>query len=540
LQYAPGDRRTAVEFRAVRGPNYNIAQSRRGGHSPQPQNQADAQTYLLPAPTGGWNSSSSLASMPETDALVLDNLFPAVGEINFRKGFTEWATGITGFVHTLIIYTGPTASKMFAASDDGIWEVSVSGAVGAIATACTDGDWQYENITTSGGNYLLAVNGVDLAKRYDGTTWAATGITGVTLSDLINIKLFKRRLWFVEKDTLDAWYLDADAISGAATLFPFGPVFPKGGSLVAQYVWTIDGGVGLDDYLVSVTSEGELAVYQGTDPDDPDLFSLVGTYDVGKPLGRRCFMKYGGDVLYLSQRGVFPLSKLLVSDTQGSIAALSAKIDEAYRAAAALYGTSEGWESTIYPELNAIFINVPSTTDSAYQQFVMNTITKAWCRFSEWNFHTLVMFNNVLYGGGDAGVFQLWNGSTDNGELITGTVGQAYNILGSRTQKEVKLVRPIIRVSGTATILLRMDGDFKEMLDTSTFSYNSDGTIAIWDLAQWDLALWETEATDIESSWTAIPSFPAYMHSFHMQITSGSINLDWLATYFAHSRAGIL
>jgi len=201
---------------------------------------------------------------------------------------------------------------------------------------------------------------------------------------------------------------------------------------------------------------------------------------------------------------------------------------------------NEGWESTIYPELNAIFINVPNTTDATYQQFVMNTITKAWCRFSAWNFHTLVMFENILYGGGDGIVYQLWTGSTDDGELVTAEVAQAYNTLGSGAQKQVKLVRPIIRVSGTATILLRMDGDFKEMRDSSTFSYNSDGSIAIWDIALWDVAVWETESTDIESAWTAIPCLPAYMHSFRMQITSGSINLDWLATYFAHSRAGIL
>jgi len=289
----------------VRGPNYDIAQSRRGMHPAQPRNQADARTYILPAPTGGWNSSSALASMPATDALILDNLFPAVGEINFRKGFSQWATGLTGFVHSLLIYNGPTASKMFGATDSGIWDVSATGAVGGVATACTDGDWQYENLTTSGGNYLVAVNGVDAAKLYDGAVWTATGITGPATSDLSNIKLFKRRLWFIKKNSTDAYYLDVDSIAGAATLFPFGPVFSKGGYLVAQFVWTIDGGVGLDDYLVTVTSEGELAVYSGTDPDDPDLFTLVGTYDVGKPLGARCFMKYGGDVLYLSLRGVF-------------------------------------------------------------------------------------------------------------------------------------------------------------------------------------------------------------------------------------------
>ena len=80
----------------------------------------------------------------------------------------------------------------------------------------TNGIWEYVNITTAGGSYLMAVNGADSALLYNGATWTNPAITGVTSSTLCNITLFKNRLWFIEQYTLKAWYLPTSSIGGAA------------------------------------------------------------------------------------------------------------------------------------------------------------------------------------------------------------------------------------------------------------------------------------------------------------------------------------
>jgi hypothetical protein len=38
----------------------------------------------------------------------------------------------------------------------------------------------------------------------------------VTDNNLSNITLFKNRIWFIEKNTLKAWYLPTSSIGGAA------------------------------------------------------------------------------------------------------------------------------------------------------------------------------------------------------------------------------------------------------------------------------------------------------------------------------------
>jgi hypothetical protein len=148
---------------------------------------------------------------------------------------------------------------------------------------------------TSGGNFLFAVNGVDSAKTFDGATWAVPAITVATSANWNYIALHKRRIWAVEKNTMNLWYLAVDSIAGAATQFPVGALFKKGGHVVAIGSWTIDNGSGVDDLLAIATSAGEIAIYQGTDPASVATWDLVGVYTVGRPVGDKPFLDYGGD-----------------------------------------------------------------------------------------------------------------------------------------------------------------------------------------------------------------------------------------------------
>jgi hypothetical protein len=43
-----------------------------------------------------------------------------------------------------------------------------------------------------------------------------------------------------------------------------------------------------DDYAAFITSEGQVAVYSGADPASSTTWSLVGVFDIGAPIGRRC------------------------------------------------------------------------------------------------------------------------------------------------------------------------------------------------------------------------------------------------------------
>jgi hypothetical protein len=109
--------------------------------------------------------------------------------------------------------------------------------------------------------------------------YQAPAITGVTTTTLTQPTLFKNRMWFIQKDTLKAWYLPTSSIGGAAQVLDLSAVARLGGTLVSMAAWTIDAGYGVDDNLVFITDQGEVIVYRGTDPASASTWALIGYLD---------------------------------------------------------------------------------------------------------------------------------------------------------------------------------------------------------------------------------------------------------------------
>ena len=242
------------------------------------------------------------------------------------------------------------------------------------------------NFATPGGQFFIAVNGTDPLALYDGTSfYSVTGssspyaITGVTTSSLSQVLAHKVRVWFIQQGTMNLWYLPVDSIAGAASVFPVGGLFKKGGSLAAMGTWSLDAGAGPDDFFVVCTTMGELAVYQGTDPSSITTWALVGVYDCPPPLGNKPFCDFGGDLLYLSQNGIIPLGKLVQSVSIDHSLNISFQIDGAFLQASQEYGPNPDWDILVHKPASALIVNVPVATDNTSYQFAMNTITKAWC-----------------------------------------------------------------------------------------------------------------------------------------------------------------
>jgi len=522
------------------------ALSRRAGQQPRPVQEATTRTSQDPAPYGGWNARGNIAAMPVTDALQMDNFVPGIVDVQLRKGSTEWSTGFAANIRSFLPYNSPTASRLFASTAAGIYDVTVPGAIGAAAATCTNGEWITTNFTNSGGSYLVAVNGVDNLKLYNGATWTTiTGvsvpaITGLATSSLASVHMHKYRLWFIEKDSLNLWYLATNAVSGALTQFPVGPLFKQGGSLVAMGTWTVDSGRGPDDYFVFVTSKGELAVYAGTDPSSSTTWALLGVYDIGPPLGKKPFCEFGGDLLYLNLRGLFPLTKFLQSTAVEKTEAISYKIDGAMQAAATDYKTNFGWQVVHYKAADLLVTNIPVSSDTVSYQYVMNVANKSWCRFLSWDASCWCVFNDDLYYAGGTTLRKAWQGTADAGDPINGTVVQAYHDMGYRGQKQIALLRPNVSIANSATLVLHIDADFKAFGGSSQIGFSALGSGGIWGTGLWGTALWDAGALPVESKWLTVPNDLGYLHAFGMQVTTSVASVTWTSTNFAIRPAGIL
>lgn len=192
-----------------------------------------ASVMSMPAPVGGWNAKDPIAQMGPKDAVILDNFFPLTTEVSLRDGSVDHATGIPATVETLMDYSAPTgASTIFAAAGDSFYDVTAPGVVGAaVQTGLSNAQWRSVNFSTPGGSFLYAVNGADDARLWDGTVWqsmnavSVPAFTGVATNTLTHINVYARRLWFVQENTMKAWYLPVDSIGGAATSIDFASLF---------------------------------------------------------------------------------------------------------------------------------------------------------------------------------------------------------------------------------------------------------------------------------------------------------------------------
>lgn len=454
---------------------------------------ATAKVASIPAPYGGWNARDNLAAMAPTDAVIMDNWFPDTTSTKVRNGFEAYATGVGSLaVDSLMAWTGPASAKLFAASSDTIWNVSASGAASSAVTSLTNGRWQHTMFATSGGNFLVIANGADSVRNYDGSSWTTPSITGVTSSGLNNVWAHKDRLWFVEKDTTDAWYLGVKAISGAATKFPLGHLFTLGGSLHAGGTWTRDGGNGMDDLQVFVSSDGEVAVFQGTDPSGASTWALVGVYRIGTPIGKRCLVKFGADLIVVTDQGFLPLSQVLSLDpSQSTAQAISDKIRNAVSIAVGKWRTLFGWQAISYPAGNWGLFNVPTLEGVTSEQYVVNTLTGAWCRFTGMNAFCWEIYNDEIYFGSTGGTVKKADaGLDDDGTTVNADVLPAFTNYGIQArQKRFTLWRALMKSDGNVTLSVRWNTDFAV---NAPASFPTAGTLSgpVWDEALWDVSYW--------------------------------------------------
>lgn len=494
-----------------------------------------SQTVNLPAPIGGWNARDSLAEMAPQEAVSLTNWWPTTSDVMVRQGFSKWATGFAGQVNTVMPYNPAGGSpKLFAASGAGIYDISGGGPIGApVVSSLTNDQWAYANFATAAGPFLGIVNGQDGYYVYNGTTWQSVtssstpiSITGVSPTSLSFITSFAQRVWFIQKGSLSAWYLPVSSVGGAAQQFPLQAIFRRGGSLVSMGVWTVDGGYGMQDYLCFVTTEGEIAVYGGTDPSQSTTFALVGVYQLGSPMGFRSFSKYGGDLLYIGKDGLGPISQLLASSRVNTQVNLTAKIQGAISQATSLYPNNYGWCMVLFPLQNMLILNVP-VGPGQQQQYAMNTITGAWCNFTGWGANHWERFNDQIYFGGNGFVGIAWNGFSDNSSNILAVAQQAFNEFGTPLQKRFTMLRPILWTNVAPALSAGINVDYDQNIPTDSLNF-SPANFAIWDSALWDSGMWGG-GLQIAKAWQGAAGV-GMIGSIVLKASTNGIETHWAAS----------
>lgn len=476
-------------------PNVNKIQTARG--------------VSIPAPVAGLDAISSLAAMPEDHAIELTNVFPQPGFLEIRGG-AKWHRMVksAAAVETLLPYHGLVTNQLFAAASTVIGEVTSANTTVTASTAVSglsNARWQYVNYSTTGGHFLWIANGADVPRLYNGSVWATVSVTGsLTPANIIQPAVFKRRLWVAVSGEVSPYYLPVDSVHGALTRFPLTGVFEKGGALMAIGTWNF-GGDGPDNFIAFISERGECAVYSGDDPSDSNNFQLRGVYPLGEPIGRRCLTKVQGDLVFISIDGVLPLSRAVFTERGASTnIALTKNIQPLINQAARAGRDNFGWQLISYPRGTRAILNYPVDEGADQVEYVMNTVTGAWAKFTGHEANCWAVFNDRLFfGGNDGWAKEADAQGFDDWGSIDFDIRFAFNYCNARGQlKQWHQARPILATDGQVapSVGLSVDFDLSDDLSTPT---PLTSTQSLWDVAVWDVDTWGTER-GMKTDWIGV------------------------------------
>lgn len=473
----------------------------------------------IPAPVGGINAVDNLAALDPKFCLAATNLIADGRTMKVRPGYQAFATSIGSGngLRTIIPFEAATTAnnKLFAVAREGIYDITAGGAIGAAELALSNGantGWGAWTtfVSDAGTHYSFYADETDgLARRAEGGTWAlVTDITGVTEGNLVHVMQFKGRLWFTERDTGSAWYLATGAISGAATKFNFGNKFAHGGKLVGLYSWTVDGGEGIDDHLVAISTSGDVMVYKGTDPSSVATWELVGQYYIGvPPTGRRIAKAQGGDLYMLSQYGVIPLTRLLQGAlVQQEDAQLTRNIAPLIADTLTSTRSSFGWAMYNVPEHNVFLVTTPKVTGENFLQYCLSTRTLGWTQWESMPVQCGETYLGTFYIADNVETVYTTDENLDNiASDGTGGVDITFSMLTSFQEygeigqyHRVQFMRPVFLTGGSPGLNLEARFDYDMNAASPSDSAESVTGLATWDVSLWDVAIWGSALVTLE------------------------------------------
>ncbi len=502
--------------------------------------------FTLPSPVGGLNCRDSLDLMAATDAIVMDNYFPGETKVSLRRGYVKYV-GLPFATKTLLEYKSPTENRLLACSGGNVYDISSSSAVKIYEREFYRSYWQ----SCLFKNRLFMVNGIDEPQVFyvdeTGDHFEAVSFNGdgLEVKNLVNVCVSKQRLFFAEKGSLNVWYSEeAGEVQGNLLKFDLSAIARCGGDIRAIACWTQDGGQGMDDLTVFITSEGEAIVYSGNDPSNYEDWTLKGVYRLSKPIGYQCILPYQGDVVIISEDGYIPLSKALPLDKAGgSQVAFSDKIRSLVLERTRVNRYKDGWQGIIYSRGGYAIFNVP--TAQQFEQHVINLNTGAWCRFTNIRAYCWGMLDGRLYFGSDDGVFLFDEGYSDNQTPIMGHIEQAYSNLGSDNLKKIQLINPRTTASAKYALVVYTNMDFESKDKQYAENIGSSG-VTKWNAVSWSSLAspngtkWASLQGKIRSQWIA-NSATGFKASLVFKTKTRGNLIEWYDTGFRYEQgSGIL
>lgn len=350
--------------------------------------------------------------------------------------------------------------------------------------------------------------------------------SGLTTADLIFAWAYKNRLFFIQKDSLDIWYLPVDQVGGELAKFPLGGIFGQGGSLLFGATWSTDAGAqgGLSEQVIFVTTEGEVAVYQGANPSEAEDWGKVGVYRIGRPLGPKAWIRDGGDLVIATSIGYVRLTEAIRREMAAlGPTAVSYPIEVAWNEAVERRSGAQ-WHCEVWPSKQMAVVALPTINEQQPAMFLANIRTGAWCRRPNWDATCVIVYQErLLFGTSGGGIVEANVSGLDEDRPYTGVCVPLFEDLGSPASlKVVTLARPVALAPIETRLDVSVQSDYRIALppvpNAEPVPIGGQWGNAVWGQSAWGATL-ETVPNQM---WRSSPG-RGYAVSPAVQVTSGAI-----------------
>ena len=442
-----------------------------------------------------------------------------------------------------------------------VWVVSHAYAVGNRATDSTDGSfWKCAVAHTSAASGTFAADRAahptfwTVDTPADGVSWI-TGPAGTAVANganLVYVCKYRNRFFFIEKNSMNAWYLPLNAVGGALALIPLSGAATKGGKLLFIATWTIDAGDGIDDKLIFCTDLGELLIFTGSDPSSAtgsQPWHQEGRFQIDMPMGLNAHTQIGGDVLIATMSGIVPVSAAITKSSEElELAAITRQIRPMWRDEVNAK-VSWSWTMENWPRYGGIFVTLPGGAVGNRYCAVVNASTGAWARYTGWDATCFVqMGNDMFFGTQDGYIMQADHTGFDDGKSYVATLVGGWDMFQSPGQTITwRQARAIFSATAYQPFIPQIAAtmDYIVTLPTPPPAGADVGTPDLWDQGIWNVAKWDTafnsQPVAKNTGWVSIGA-TGFSHAPIVQVTVSQQNtpdVNLIAISATFERGGI-
>jgi len=463
------------------------------------------------APLKGLSLSAALsANSDPMKATILDNWLIDEDKIRCRHGRKKIYTHPDGApIESIVPFYGFPTQNMALGTNGKL--TSYSGVT--LHSGYLGNNWSWTSFANLGAQtYTLMVNGFDGVWSWDGSNLAGglvkETVTAPASASWINPDKFdiilthQNHVWFADTENLAVYYLPLQQKAGEVKYLPLNAIFKRGGLVRAVFSWTVDGGDGMNDKLVIFSSNGECAIYSGTDPDTD--YSLDGVYRFDSPMSKHSVVQYGGELYVLISTGLVPMSSLMKAQVE-QLGQTDRNVFSAFTENSRRFRNLPGWEAFIDPSSSRIICNMPQGTANRYQQMVRFMPTQYWTSWSAIPSRSIGWLNSVLYFGDDSGNLYASGRSylDDDGAAIKVDVQLAWSNFRTAGVKHFKMAKPYIETDGQPKPIIDIQVDFETNppVNQPDLTFSTEG--ADWDTATWDESDWAPPSTMV-AKWSGV------------------------------------